>query len=243
MTGLVNLTFNDGNVISKYKISELIKIEFFRQLLEDREIEDDEVIDIEVKIVSYENMIHILNFVKIDCREIKDYFKDIEQVSEYTTSIMPNILVDYLEVFDVKNNKKHDTELFKKIIKLKENTNYLQYDMMGDVLEYKWADNYRVINKDVLKEILIENVDNVMTTEFIDKDIIIVKDLTEKYINILFEYFDVDEDDVEEFFEKNEINDETVSNLLKFTTISREDFNKVLIKNVDVILEDLTYIM
>ena len=74
MTGLVNLTFNDGNVISKYKISELIKIEFFRQLLEDREIEKDEVIDIEVKIVSYENMIHILNFVKIDCQEIKDYF-------------------------------------------------------------------------------------------------------------------------------------------------------------------------
>ena len=240
MSQTINLTFNDGNNI-KYDVDKLLKIEFYRQLLEDREIA--EVPDVEVKLISYENMKIILNFVEIDNGEIKEYFKDIDQVSEYTTSIMPEILVDYLKIFDVKNEFEYDSEIFKKIVQLKENSNYLQYDMFGDVLEYKWADNYRVINKDVLKEILIQNVNNVMINEFLNDKTIIIKNLSEKYINILFEFYNVDEDDIEDFFEKNEINDETILNILKITTITKDEFYNILIKNVDVILDDLTYIM
>lgn len=240
MSQTINLTFNDGNNI-KYDLDKLLKIEFYRQLLEDRDI--DEVPDVEVKLISYENMKIILNFVEIDNEEIKEYFKDIDQVSEYTTSIMPEILVDYLKIFDVKNEFEYDSEIFKKIVQLKENSNYLQYDMFGDVLEYKWADNYRVINKDVLKEILIQNVNNVMINEFLNDKTIIIKNLSEKYINILFEFYNVDEDDIEDFFEKNEINDETILNILKITTITKDEFYNILIKNVDVILDDLTYIM
>lgn len=240
MSQIINLTFNDGNNI-KYDLDKLLKIEFYRQLLEDRDI--DEVPDVEVKLISYENMKIILNFVEIDNEEIKEYFKDIDQVSEYTTSIMPEILVDYLKIFDVKNEFEYDSEIFKKIVQLKENSNYLQYDMFGDVLEYKWADNYRVINKDVLKEILIQNVNNVMINEFLNDKTIIIKNLSEKYINILFEFYNVDEDDIEDFFEKNEINDETILNILKITTITKDEFYNILIKNVDVILDDLTYIM
>jgi len=240
MTKIINLTFNNGNNI-KVNIDKLNKIEFYRQLLEDRDIED--TIDIEVKIISYDNMKLIIDFIDIDNQEIKDYFKDIDQVSEYTTSLMPVSLVEYLKVFDVKNNFEYDSELFKRIIQLKENSNYLQYDMLGDVLEYKWADNYRVINKDILKEILIQNVNNVMINEFSNKDIIIIKNLSEKYINILFEFYDIDEDDIEDFFEKNEFTDESISKMLKFTHITKNEFYNILIKNVDVILEDLTYIM
>ena len=240
MSQIINLTFNDGNCI-KCSIDKILKIEFYRQLLEDREI--DEILDIEVKLISYKNMKLILDFVEIENEEIKEYFKDIDQVSEYTTSIMPEILVNYLKIFDVKNNFEYDSKLFKNIIELKENTNYLQYDMLGDVLEYKWADNYRVINKDILKEILIQNVNNVMINEFSNDTTIIIKNLSEKYINILFEFYNVDEDDIEDFFEKNEINDETILNILKITTISKDEFYNILIKNVDVILDDLTYIM
>jgi hypothetical protein len=240
MSQIINLTFNDGNNI-KCNSDKLLKIEFYRQLLEDRDI--DEVLDIEVKLISYENMKIILKFVEIDNEEIKEYFKDIDQVSEYTTSIMPEILVDYLKIFDVKNDFEYDSNLFKKIIQLKENSNYLQYDIFGDVLEYKWADNYRVIDKDILKEILIQNVNNVMINEFSNDTTIIIKNLSEKYINILFEFYDIDEDDIEDFFEKNEINDSTILNILKFTTITKDEFYNILIKNVDIILEDLTYIM
>ena len=97
--------------------------------------------------------------------------------------------------------------------------------------------------KDILKEILIQNVNNVMINEFLNDTTIIIKNLSEKYINILFEFYNVDEDDIEDFFEKNEINDETILNILKITTITKDEFYNILIKNVDVILDDLTYIM
>jgi len=232
------IKINNNNIEVNY--NNLIKIDYFYQLLEDRDY--NEIKEININKVNYNNLKLILKFTEIENNEIKEYINNIEEVSEFMTSKMPIILVNYLEPFNIKNNKEYDKEIINMIIKFKEDCNYLQYDLLGDIIEYKWADNLRIINKDILKEILIENV-NEINNNYNDEINIELKILEEKILRIIFYYYEVDEDEIEIFFKNNIINDEKIYNLIKITNISKLKFIEILKKNIDIMINDLNYII
>ena len=131
----IRLFFKYNNDYLNVNYNDIIKIPYFFQLLEDRTY--DEYKELEINKIDINNFKLILDFIKIENQSIKDYIKEIEQVSYYTTSIMPSSLNNYLSVFDIKNEKEHDTMIINKMISFKEDCNYLQYDLLGDVIEYK----------------------------------------------------------------------------------------------------------
>lgn len=211
--------YNNDYLIVDY--DDLIKIPFFFQLLEDRNY--DEYKELEIDKITIDNFKLILDFIKIENQSIKDYIKEIEQVSYYTTSIMPSSLNNYLSIFDIKNDKNYDTMIINKMISFKEDCNYLQYDLLGDVIEYKWADNYRIMDKANLNEILKENINNIFENfkEIDDESFINLNSLENKIQEIIIEYH-----------ENSEI-----------TKITKKDLRKILELHITTIIEDLNYII
>jgi len=225
---------NNDYIIAKY--IDLIKINYFQQLFEDRNY--NEINEIKIDKIDKNNFKLILDFTKIDTNEIFDYIYSIKQVSEKNTLNMPIILKKYLEIFSITHDKYKDMKIINNIIKFKNDCNFLQYDLLCDIIEYKWADNYRIMDKKILKEILTENIINNINYY---NDVININELDDKIIEILFDYYNIDEDIIEYYF-KNKNSKEDIYNILKIQEIKKDKLKEILLNNVDNIIEELKFI-
>jgi len=230
----IRLFFKYNNDYLNVNYNDIIKIPYFFQLLEDRTY--DEYKELEVDKIDINNFKLILDFIKIENQSIKDYIKEIEQVSYYTTSIMPSSLNNYLSIFDIKNEKKHDTMIINKMINFKEDCNYLQYDLLGDVIEYKWADNYRIMDRCLLKEILTENVHDVCNDLYKETDEIFINDFDCKFQPIILHHYQIDEDIIDDVLKQK------IENPLKGVSLNQFKFKEILMSNVNELLEELNYL-
>jgi hypothetical protein len=234
----ISIFLNDGSVF-KETYDNLIRIEYFNQLFENRNYE--EIKDIYLDCLTETNFRLILDFLKISNNDIIAFIMDIEQVSSYETSRMPPALVEFLKRFDINDNKDYNRMIINQLLRLKEDCNYLQFDLLGDVIEYKWADNYRIMDKNLLKEILIENANEVSYDTFTDKDEVKIKDLDIKFLTVIFDYYKIDEDVCDEVL-RQKLDDKIIQKLLKKTSLNQNEFKEILIKNIEELLEDLKYI-
>lgn len=234
----ISISLNDGSVF-KETYDNLIRIEYFNQLFENRDYE--EIKDIYLDCLTETNFRIILDFLKISNNDIITFIMDVEQVSSYETSRMPTALVEFLKRFDICDNKDYNRMIINQLLRLKEDCNYLQFDLLGDVIEYKWADNYRLMDKSLLKEILMENANEVCIDNFRDKNEVNIKDLDIKFLTVIFNYYKIDEDISEEVLRKK-LNDEVIENLLKKTSLNQNEFKEILIKNIEELLEELKFI-
>jgi hypothetical protein len=223
----------------KANYEELIKIPFLYQLLEDRTY--DEMKEIYLNKIGINNFKLILDFVNIEDEQIRNYIHDIYTVSSFNTLNMPEKLKLYLEQFDIKNDKEQDRTIIENLINLKEDCNYLQYDLLGDVIEYKWADNYRIMDRRILKEILEENIEEIINTNQIN-EIIDLKNLEEKYLRIILYYYKVDEDEIDNIMKLEKITDELLEKKINMKEISKIKFKEILLNNVNDIIEELDYL-
>lgn len=229
----ITITLTDGSVF-KESYDNLIKIEYFNQLFDNRDYE-------EIKELSLSNLTEmtldiILNFLKIENEEIRAFIKSIEQVSSYDTSRMPVILVEFLERFNITNDKNHNKMIINNLIKLKEDCNYLQYDLLGDAIEYKWADNYRIMDRCLLKEILTENVHDVCNDLYKETDEIFINDFDCKFQPIILHHYQIDEDIIDDVLKQK------IENPLKGVSLNQFNFKEILMSNVNELLEELNYL-
>lgn len=235
---LIRINLYD-NYFMKANYEELIKIPFLYQLLEDRTY--DEMKEIYLNKIGINNFKLILDFVNIEDEQIRNYIHDIYTVSSFNTLNMPEKLKLYLEQFDIKNDKEQDRTIIENLINLKEDCNYLQYDLLGDVIEYKWADNYRIMDRRILKEILEENIEEIINTNQIN-EIIDLKNLEEKYLRIILYYYKVDEDEIDNIMKLEKITDELLEKKINMKEISKIKFKEILLNNVNDIIEELDYL-
>lgn len=234
----ISISLNDGSVF-KETYDNLIRIEYFNQLFENRDYE--EIKDIYLDCLTETNFRIILDFLKIGNDDIIAFIMDVEQVSSYETSRMPSTLVEFLKRFDINDDKTHNRMIINQLLRLKEDCNYLQFDLLGDVIEYKWADNYRLMDKSLLKEILIENANEVCVDNFRDKNEVKIKDLDIKFLTVIFSYYKIDEDICEEVL-KQKLDDEIIQKHLNKTSLHQNEFKEILIKNIEELLEELKFI-
>jgi hypothetical protein len=234
----ITIVFNNKTTLNaKYK--DLIKIKYFQQLFKNRTYDEIKEINFTHINIKNENMKIILDYSQIDNDEIEDYMNSIEQVSAANTERMPFYLYQFLALFNITDDKDYNKEIIEKMLSLKEDGEFLRYESFCDVIEYKWADNYRVMDKTILKEILMENVEDIYENEFKNKEIIDIKSLDYKYLAIIFNYCNVNEDKMDNFFINNIITDETIYNLINITTISNSKFKNILSLNINKIIDDL----
>jgi hypothetical protein len=135
----------------------------------DNNIESHPII-IPFKQINYNDMKFVFNFVKIDDEIINDFFKDLnkndQSVSSTNTKRMPNILKNFFNDYTINNtiniSELKDIELDYDKLKYLENitkiADFLQYDLLCDASQYKYADNIRIINRNLLKQILKEKL-------------------------------------------------------------------------------------
>ncbi len=235
----ISISLNDGSVF-KETYDNLIRIEHFNQVVENRNYE--EIKDIYLDCLTETNFRLILDFLKISNNDIIAFIMDVEQVSSYETSKMPSSLVEFLKRFDISDNKDYNRMIINQLLKLKEDCNYLQFDLLGDVIEYKWADNYRIMDKKLLKEILIDNANEVSYDTFRDKDEVKIKDLDIKFLTVILDYYKIDEDVCDEVL-RQKLDDENIEKLLKKTSLNQNEFKEILIKNIEELLEELKFII
>lgn len=234
----ISITLNDGSIF-KETYDNLIRIEYFNQLFENRDYEEFK--DIYLDCLTETNFRLILDFLKISNDDIISFIMNVEQVSSFETSRMPSSLCQFLKKFDINDDKDHNRMIINQLLRLKEDSNYLQFDLLGDIIEYKWADNYRLMDKTLLKEILFENANEVSYDTFKDKMEVNIKDLDLKFLTVIFDYYKIDEDICEEVL-KRKLDDETIQKLLKKTSLNKDEFNEILIKNIEELLEELKFI-
>jgi len=234
MTSIKLILYDNHYIDANYE--DLIKIPFLYQLLEDRTY--NEMKEIYLNKIEIDNFKLILDFVNIENEEIRNYMDNIYTVSSFNTTNMPEKLKLYLEPFNIKNNKEYDRTIIEKLVNFKEDCNYLQYDLLGDVIEYKWADNYRIMDRQILKEILIENIQDMNNID----DKIDLKNLEEKYLRIILYHYKIDEDEIEKIFKLEKITDEILEKLINKKEISKDIFKNILLENVNDIIEELDYI-
>lgn len=150
------------------------KILFFQMLLENYNIDDPIIIPI--KNINYNDMIFVINFLKIDNDIVNNYFKDLNKNDQYVSSTntknMPKILVDFFNEYTVNNTNdllcdtsqykdvESDYNKLKYLEKITQIADFLQYDLLCDASQYKYADNIRIINKTVLKTFMKEKLIN-----------------------------------------------------------------------------------
>jgi hypothetical protein len=153
------------------------KILFFQMLLENNTVDDPTPIIIPIKNINYNDMIFVINFLKIDNDIVNNYFKDLNKNDQYVSSTntknMPKILVDFFDEYTV-NNTTHDllcdTSQYKDVEsdynklkyleKITQIADFLQYDLLCDASQYKYADNIRIIDKTLLKTFMKEKLIN-----------------------------------------------------------------------------------
>jgi hypothetical protein len=138
-------------------------------LMLDYNIESHPII-IPFKQINYNDMKFVINFFEIDDEIINDYFKDLnkndQSVSSTNTKRMPNILKNFFNDYTINNtiniSELKDIELDYDKLKYLENitkiADFLQYDLLCDASQYKYADNIRIINRNLLKQMLKEKL-------------------------------------------------------------------------------------
>jgi hypothetical protein len=138
-------------------------------LMLDYNIESHPII-IPFKQINYNDMKFVINFFEIDDDIINDFFKDLnkndQSVSSTNTKRMPNILKYFFNDYSINNtiniSELKDIELDYDKLKYLENitkiADFLQYDLLCDASQYKYADNMRIINRTLLKQFLKEKL-------------------------------------------------------------------------------------
>ena len=145
------------------------KIILFNLML-DNTVNEIYPIVIPLKQISYNDMKFIINFVKINDNNINIFFNDLnkndQSVSSINTKKMPDILKDFFNDYTITNTinilELKDIELDCNKLKYLENmtiiADYLHYDLLCDALQYKYADNIRIINRNLLTQIIKEKL-------------------------------------------------------------------------------------
>jgi hypothetical protein len=122
------------------------------------------------KNINYNDMKFVINFFKIDDDNINNFFKDLnkndQSVSSVNTQKMPNILNLFFNDFTIINtiniSELKDIELDYEKLKYLENitqiADFLQYDLLCDASQYKYADNIRIINRNLFKKMIKEKL-------------------------------------------------------------------------------------
>jgi hypothetical protein len=172
-----NLKYNNDN-IEFYEIEKIILIPnkiinnlkqdilLINQLLDNIEYNNDEIITIPLKNILFEDMKFILKFYIIKNNDIINFIIDLNENDKYVSSIntnnMPKCLQNFLnnytiyntiDIFEI-NNIDNDYNKLKYIQNIIKISDYLQYDLLCDVMQYKYADNLRIINREILKIIM-----------------------------------------------------------------------------------------
>lgn len=139
------------------------KIILLHLMLENNIINEQKPIIIPFKKINYNDMKFVINFFKIDNDIINNFFKDLNKndqcVSSTNSKNMPKMLIDFFNDYTITNtiniSELKDIELDYNKLKYLENitqiADFLQYDLLCDASQYKYADNIRIINKNVLK--------------------------------------------------------------------------------------------
>ena len=135
-------------------------------------VNNKDPIIIPFKQISYNDMKFVINFCNIEDNNINIFFKDLnkndQSVSSTNTNKMPIILKhffnDYTIINTINISELKDIELdYNKLSYLENMTfiaDYLQYDLLCDALQYKYADNIRIINRNLLTQIIKEKLIN-----------------------------------------------------------------------------------
>jgi hypothetical protein len=147
------------------------------QLMVENIVNELETIIIPFKKISYNDMKFVINFSKIDDDNINIFFNDLnkndQSVSSINTNKMPNILKIFFNDYTITNtiniSELKDIELDCNKLKYLENitliADFLQYDILCDASQYKYADNIRIINRNLLTQIIKEKL--IMSDEII----------------------------------------------------------------------------
>jgi hypothetical protein len=172
--------FEEEKIITiSYNYMEQIKqkIILLHLMLDNIIVNEIHPIIIPFKKINYNDMKFVINFLKIDNNDINIFFKDLnkndQSVSSINTNKMPNILKNFFNDYTVTNtiqiSELKDIELDCNKLKYLENitmiADYLQYDILCDALQYKYADNIRIINRNLLTQIIKEKL--IMSDEII----------------------------------------------------------------------------
>jgi len=172
--------FEEEKIITiSYNYMEQIKqkIILLHLMLDNINVNEIHPIIIPFKKINYNDMKFVINFLKIDNNDINIFFKDLnkndQSVSSINTNKMPNILKNFFNDYTITNtiqiSELKDIELDCNKLKYLENitmiADYLQYDILCDASQYKYADNIRIINRNLLTQIIKEKL--IMSDEII----------------------------------------------------------------------------
>lgn len=172
--------FEEEKIITiSYNYMEQIKqkIILLHLMLDNNIVNEIHPIIIPFKKINYNDMKFVIDFLKIDDNDINIFFKDLnkndQSVSSINTNKMPNILKNFFNDYTITNtiqiSELKDIELDYNKLKYLENitmiADYLQYDILCDALQYKYADNIRIINRNLLTQIIKEKL--IMSDEII----------------------------------------------------------------------------
>jgi hypothetical protein len=146
------------------------KITLLHLMLDNNTTNEHPPIIIPFKQINYNDMKFVINFSEIDDEIINNFFKDLnkndQSVSSTNTKKMPNTLKNFFNDYTINNtihiSELKDIELDYDKLKYLENitkiADFLQYDLLCDASQYKYADNIRIINRNLLKQILKEKL-------------------------------------------------------------------------------------
>jgi hypothetical protein len=161
------ITISD-NYIEKLKQ----KIVLLHFMLDNNIVNEINPIIIPLKNINYNDMKFVINFFKIDNDIINDFFKDLnindQCVSSTNSKNMPKMLIDFFHDYTINNtiniSELKDIELdynkLKYLEKITQIADFLQYDLLCDASQYKYADNIRIINKTLLKSFMKDKLVN-----------------------------------------------------------------------------------
>jgi hypothetical protein len=221
-------------LLSKNMISKLNKkIGLINQILDNIELKNKPII-LPFNTIKFQDMKFILNFCEIDCNynEIETFINNInmndEGVSSINTQNMPKIIKDYFKDYliyntiNIKelNNIELDYEKLKYLELIIKISDYIQYDILCDITQYIYAENMRIINRDML-QIFIKRKLN--TNEYTYE--------LNKILNFINDKTNINDDEFEEFIKLITIIDINID-ILKYL------YNKK-INNIDDIIDEI----
>lgn len=238
-----NLYYNENNnleileeqkifLFSKSMIKKINnKIGLVNQILDVVDIDDKEKpIIIPFKTIKFQDMKFILKFIEIDSYEIENYLNNLNINDEGVTSIntknLPQTIKDYFKNYIIINtietkeinNIELDFDKIKYLEFIIKITDYIQYDILCDIVQYIYAENMRIINREMFKIFMKRKLNSNEYTNEINKIIIFLKN-------------------------KSNINDEEFEEFIKFINVIDIDMLKNLynnqIYNIDEIIDEI----
>lgn len=183
------------------------------------------------KNINYNDMKFVINFIKIDNDIINNFFNDLNNNYQYVSSTnsknMPKILIDFFNDYTIINTidtiELKDIELdykkLKYLEKLTQIADFLQYELLCDASQYKYADNIRIINRKLLKSLMKEKL------------------LNSNVINKIYEYINKNDfSNIIDFLDEITI----INNKMLQTFINNKSNKEIIIENIlNEVLYDL----